>query len=53
MVWMWMSTIVILLGAELNAQIEQQTTKDTTEGGAKPLGSRDARVAGSVGAANA
>jgi membrane protein len=53
MVWMWMSTIVILLGAELNAQIEHQTTKDTTEGGTKPLGSRDATVADSVGAAKA
>ena len=53
MVWVWMSTIVILLGAELNAQIEHQTTKDTTEGGTKPLGSRDATVADSVGAAKA
>jgi membrane protein len=33
MVWMWMSTIVVLLGAELNSQIENQTTVDTTEGG--------------------
>lgn len=31
MIWMWMSAIVILLGAELNAQIEHQTTQDTTE----------------------
>jgi membrane protein len=51
MVWMWMSTIVILLGAELNAEIEHQTTKDTTEGGTKPLGARDATVADTVGAA--
>ncbi len=53
MVWMWMSTIVILLGAELNAQIEHQTTKDTTEGGTKPIGSRGATVADTVGAAKA
>ncbi|MEO6382704.1 MAG: YihY/virulence factor BrkB family protein [Nitrobacter sp.] len=39
MIWMWMSTIVILLGAELNAEIEHQTAKDTTEGG-KPVGTR-------------
>jgi membrane protein len=53
MIWMWMSAIVILLGAELNAQIEHQTTQDTTEGGTKPLGARDATVADSVGAAKA
>jgi membrane protein len=53
MIWMWMSAIVILLGAELNAQIEHQTTQDTTEGGTNPLGARDATVADSVGAAKA
>jgi membrane protein len=53
MVWMWMSAIVILLGAELNAEIEHQTTKDTTEGGTKALGARDATVADTVGAAKA
>jgi membrane protein len=26
MMWMWMSTIVVLLGAELNSEIERQTT---------------------------
>jgi membrane protein len=53
MIWMWMSTIVILLGAELNAEIEHQTAEDTTEGGKKPLGARDATVADTVGAAKA
>jgi membrane protein len=51
MVWMWMSAIVILLGAELNAEVEHQTAKDTTEGGNKPLGTRDATVADTVGPA--
>ena len=53
MMWMWMSTIVILLGAELNAEIEHQTAEDTTEGGNKPLGARDAKMADTVGAAKA
>jgi membrane protein len=48
-----MSTIVILLGAELNAEIEHQTTRDTTEGGKKPIGARNASVADTVGAAKA
>jgi membrane protein len=51
MVWMWMSTIVILVGAELNSEIEHQTAADTTEGGDKPLGERGARVADTVGEA--
>ena len=51
--WMWMSTIVVLLGAELNAEIEHQTAEDSTEGGKKPLGARDASVADTIGAAKA
>ena len=38
MMWMWMSTILVLLGAELNSEIEHQTAVDSTEGGNKPLG---------------
>jgi membrane protein len=53
MMWMWMSTIVILLGAELNAEIEHQTAEDTTEGGNKPLGARGAEMADTLGAAKA
>ena len=32
MVWLWISVVVVLLGAELNAQMEHQTARDTTEG---------------------
>jgi membrane protein len=51
MVWMWMSTTVVLLGAELNAEIEHQTEADSTDNGGKPLGQRGARVADTVGQA--
>ncbi|NUR11145.1 MAG: YihY/virulence factor BrkB family protein [Bradyrhizobium sp.] len=51
MMWMWMSAIVIMFGAELNSEIERQTLKDTTEGPPKPLGTRDAVSADTVGAA--
>jgi membrane protein len=51
MVWMWLSTVVILLGAEINAEMEHQTARDTTPGRAKPLGMRGARKADTVGAA--
>jgi membrane protein len=53
MIWMWMSTIVVLLGAELNSEIEHQTKVDSTEGGGKPLGARGAHVADTVGEAKA
>jgi membrane protein len=49
MVWMWMSTIVLLLGAELNSEVEHQAAADSTEGGDKPIGQRGARVADTVG----
>jgi membrane protein len=51
MTWLWISAIVILLGAELNAEMEHQTARDTTTGTPKPLGARGARMADTVGAA--
>lgn len=49
MTWLWISTIVILVGAKLNAEIEHQTARDTTEGAPKPLGARGAHMADTVG----
>jgi membrane protein len=51
MTWLWISAIVILLGAELNAEMEHQTARDTTTGRPKPLGARGAKMADTVGAA--
>jgi membrane protein len=51
MMWLWLSTSVVLIGAELNSEIEHQTAKDTTIGQAKPLGERGAVMADTVGAA--
>lgn len=51
MMWMWMSAIVIMFGAELNSEVERQTLRDTTTGRPKPLGSREAVSADTVGAA--
>jgi membrane protein len=50
MIWLWISTIVVLLGAELNAEIEHQTACDSTVGDEKPLGARGAVMADTVGA---
>ena len=51
MMWIWLSVTVILVGAELNAEIEHQTARDTTTGHAKPLGARGAAMADTVGKA--
>jgi membrane protein len=51
MMWMWMSAIVIMFGAELNSEIERQTLRDTTTGAPRPLGTREAVSADTVGAA--
>jgi membrane protein len=49
LMWLGVSAFVVLLGAELNAEMEHQTRKDTTTGPEKPLGERGAYVADDVG----
>jgi len=51
MTWIWISIIVVLLGAKLDAEMEHQTARDTTKGQPEPLGMRGARMADTVGAA--
>ncbi|HWD68503.1 MAG TPA: YihY/virulence factor BrkB family protein [Caulobacteraceae bacterium] len=51
MLWMWLSVLIVLVGAELNAEIEHQTACDTTVGAERPLGERGAVVADTVGGA--
>jgi membrane protein len=45
MTWMWISTIVVILGGIVNAETEHQTEKDTTVGPPQPIGRRGAYVA--------
>ena len=51
MMWMWLSALVVLIGAELNSEIEHQTARDSTVGPPKPLGLRGAIMADTVGMA--
>jgi membrane protein len=51
MMWLWISTLVVLVGAELNSELEHQTARDSTTGTAKPLGARGAVMADTVGEA--
>ena len=43
--WLFLSAFAVLLGAELNAELELQTRRDTTVGPPQPLGERGAYVA--------
>jgi membrane protein len=52
MMWLWISAVTVLLGGELNAEMEHQTARDTTQGTPKPLGSRGAMMADHVGRAH-
>lgn len=48
MTWIWLSANTVLIGAELNAEMEHQTARDTTTGNPLPLGWRSASMADSV-----
>ncbi len=48
MLWLWISFYVVLLGAEINAESEAQTIKDSTTGPPEPLGDRGAVKADQV-----
>jgi membrane protein len=50
MLWLYLTCAAILLGAELNAELERQTARDTTEGRSEALGQRGAEAADTVGA---
>jgi len=48
LLWLFITAYAILLGAEINAESEQQTVADTTKGPPKPMGERDAVKADSM-----
>jgi membrane protein len=49
MLWLWILSVVVLLGAQINSEIEHQTARDSTVGRPKPLGLRGATMADTVG----
>ncbi len=51
MLWIWFSVLIVLTGAELNAEIEHQTAIDSTTGRPMPIGARGAAMADTVGKA--
>ncbi len=47
--WLWLTAFLVLLGAQLDAEIEAQTRKDSTVGVDKPMGERGAVKADTLG----
>ena len=45
LIWLWLTAVVVIIGAELNAELERQTLMDTTRGPERPIGKRGAVMA--------
>lgn len=48
MLWLLITALCVLIGAEINAELEHQTAEDTTKGPRQPIGTRGAYVADTV-----
>lgn len=49
LMWTWLSVLILIVGAEINAELEHQTARDTTTGPPQPMGGRGAYVADTLG----
>jgi membrane protein len=50
LMWFYLTAYVVLMGAELNSEMEHQTARDTTRGPREPIGRRGAEMADTVAA---
>jgi len=48
LIWIYITALIMLIGGELNAQLEFQTAQDTTVHAPRPMGERGANVADHV-----
>jgi membrane protein len=48
MFWLWLTVLLVVLGAAVNGESERQTLRDSTIGPERPLGQRGAVVADST-----
>lgn len=52
LLWLYVSALSVLVAAEINAEVEHQTARDTTEGPPQPMGERGAEMADTLGKAS-
>jgi membrane protein len=52
LLWLYLTSYIVLLGAEINAESERQTRHDTTHGPDRPIGAREAAAADEVAEAS-
>ena len=48
MLWLYITALVVIIGAEINAALETQTARDSTTGPEQPLGERGAQAADTI-----
>ena len=49
LMWFWLTAFIVMVGAEINSEMERQTRVDTTEGVPEPMGQREAYSADTLG----
>lgn len=49
LLWLFLTALVVIVGAEVNCELERQTAKDSTEGRPEPIGARNAVAADTLG----
>ena len=45
LVWLWLTNFIIIIGAEINGEMERHTDRDSTRGPDRPIGERGAAMA--------
>lgn len=50
LLWLFLTAFVVILGAEINCELERQTARDSTQGPPQPMGARQAVAADTLGA---
>lgn len=50
LLWLFLTALTVIIGAEINCELERQTARDSTVGPERPMGLRNATAADTLGA---